>query len=59
MPEISRQPVARYAIAVAASFMALGLRVGLDPWLRHVSPFMLFVPAMMLGAWYGGLNSSP
>jgi signal transduction histidine kinase len=43
------------AVALLASLAALGLAFVLDPWLRQ-SAFVLFVGAVTLSAWYGGLG---
>ena len=46
----------RYGIAVAAAAGGIVLRVALDPlWGAH-KPFILFFPAILLSAWFGGLG---
>lgn len=43
-------------VALLASLAALGLAFLLDPWL-HQGVFVLFLGAVTLSAWYGGLGS--
>ena len=43
-----------YAVAVLSLLLALGLRLALDPWLDSFAPFMVFVIAVTISAWYGG-----
>src|SRR3989442_9333084 len=44
----------RYAVALAAIAVALGLRWALDPWLREQVPFITLFGAVIIAAWYGG-----
>lgn len=46
----------RYGVALAVTALALLLRMGLDRALIDTSPLLIFTPAVMLGAWYGGLG---
>lgn len=45
----------RYGVAVGSSAAALVLALALVPWAEG-SPFPLFLAAVMLSAWYGGLG---
>jgi len=45
----------RIAVALLAVLAALGFRLALTPLLGTASPFLMFVPAVMLAAWFGGL----
>ncbi|MGE3269345.1 MAG: ATP-binding protein [Chloroflexota bacterium] len=45
----------RYGLAVTLSVVALLLSVGLSPWIQE-SPFSLFLAAVAVSAWYGGLG---
>jgi PAS domain S-box-containing protein len=49
-------PKARYAIAVLATGVALGLRVALDPLLGDRSTYATLYPTVVLVAGYGGLG---
>src|SRR5205814_9460516 len=51
-----RHPLSRYGAAIAISVLALLLAWALDP-LLGAGPFALFLGAVMLSAWYGGLVS--
>jgi len=51
-----RSRVARYAFASFATAIALMLRLALNRWLGNSSPLLFFAPAVMLGAWYGGIG---
>ncbi|GAC1454863.1 MAG: hypothetical protein PVSMB1_04100 [Gemmatimonadaceae bacterium] len=44
-------------IAALAVLLALGAQVVLRPALGHASPFLLFTPAVAIGAFYGGIAS--
>jgi PAS domain S-box-containing protein len=48
----------RYGVAVLASLLALLLRLLLEPILRGEAPLLVFVMAVVLSAWYGGLGPS-
>jgi K+-sensing histidine kinase KdpD len=45
----------RYGLAVALTIVALLLSLGLSPWVQE-SPFSLFLAAVAVSAWYGGLG---
>ena len=45
-----------YAIAVSSTAFMTLLRLSLQDWLEQQSRFILFLPAVMLTAWYGGLG---
>lgn len=44
----------RYAVAVTCILVAFALRYYLTPVMGEESPFMLFVAAALVAAWYGG-----
>ena len=46
----------RYGMALAVTALALLLQMGFDRALIDISPLLIFTPAVMLGAWYGGLG---
>lgn len=48
--------MSRYGVAVLASLLALLLRFGLEPILRGEAPLLVFISAVVLSAWYGGLG---
>jgi PAS domain S-box-containing protein len=48
--------IARYAVAVIATGVALGSRMALAPSLGDRIPFATLYPALVLAAWYGGLG---
>ncbi len=47
--------IARYAVAVVSSAFALVLTLGMGSIMAH-NPFLLFVAAVIVSAWYGGLG---
>lgn len=47
----------RYGVAVLAVLLALGLKLLLEPLIQEESPFLLFLGAVMVSAWFGGLRS--
>jgi signal transduction histidine kinase len=47
--------VRRYGVTLLAVAAMSAFRVSLTPVIGHASPFLLFTPAVMLAAWYGGL----
>ena len=49
-------PAARYGLAAAAVVLAAGTKWIIDPALQAESPFLLFVVAIVVGAWFGGLG---
>jgi len=60
-PDVGRQsttpsPVARYAVAVGATLCALLVRLALGPVILP-SPFMTFIVAVLLSAWFGGMRA--
>ena len=46
----------RYGVAVLAVGATIGLKLLLDPWITHQSPFLLLAGAVVVGAWFGGLG---
>lgn len=53
----ARHPqAARYGLAVVAVGLAAAVRWLADPLLEAESPFLLFVGAIVVGAWFGGLG---
>lgn len=50
------RPWQGYLVALAAVLVAGALRWPLSPWLGETSPFMLFTPAVLIAAAYGGLG---
>jgi signal transduction histidine kinase len=54
-PSVAQAPVLlRYAVAVACILVAFSLRYFFTPVMGEESPFMLFVAAALVAAWYGG-----
>ena len=51
-----RSGLARYGLAIALVALAFALRVLLEPSLQHDSPFLLFVPAILLASGLGGFG---
>jgi PAS domain S-box-containing protein len=45
----------RWVIALVAVTVAAGLRFALDPWLGNAHPFPLFLGAVIVAAWFGGV----
>jgi PAS domain S-box-containing protein len=45
----------RWLVAVVALAVATGARFALDPWLGDAHPFPLFLGAVIVAAWYGGV----
>src|SRR2546421_11349538 len=45
-----------YALALVCVIMAEAVRTIAAPWLGPNVPFLLFYPAIMLAAWYGGFG---
>jgi two-component system CheB/CheR fusion protein len=56
MPGAGRATWIRYAIALAATALAIGLRFALDPWLRDAVPFITVFGAVIIAAWFGGVG---
>src|SRR5918992_1171367 len=48
-------PAARYGVAAGAVGLAAAVKWLVDPALEAESPFLLFVVAIAVGAWFGGL----
>ncbi|HEU4752816.1 MAG TPA: DUF4118 domain-containing protein, partial [Armatimonadota bacterium] len=51
----TRPPLLGYGVALAATLVTLGLRALLWPVVGETSPFVLFIPGVIVTAWYGGL----
>jgi PAS domain S-box-containing protein len=51
-----RTATQRYGLAIVITALALLIRWLLEPALGSASPFLLFAPAVMISAWYGGLG---
>jgi two-component system sensor kinase FixL len=51
-----RAALPAYAIALAAVALAFAARIALAPVLHGDSPYLLFVPAVLVAAWIGGLG---
>jgi PAS domain S-box-containing protein len=45
----------RWLVALVAVAVAAGLRSALDPWLGSAHPFPLFLGAVIVAAWFGGV----
>jgi PAS domain S-box-containing protein len=57
LPRVVGRPWwAGYALAVAATLLAVGLRVLLEPYMGHGLTFLLAYPPVMIAAIYGGLG---
>ena len=50
-------PAARYGLAAVAVVLAAGVKWTIDPALEAESPFLLFILAIVVGAWFGGLGA--
>ena len=46
----------QYVRAAAATALAFSVRLALKPLIGNASPFLLFTPAVMVAAWYGGVR---
>jgi signal transduction histidine kinase/CheY-like chemotaxis protein len=53
-PPFLESTAGRYAIAATAIAVAFSIRLALKPLIGNASPFLLFTPAVMAAAWYGG-----
>jgi PAS domain S-box-containing protein len=53
---IHLSPVARYGIAIVAAEAATVLHLVLDPIWHIQLPYIVFYPAVMISAWFGGLR---
>ena len=47
---------ARYGLAVGAVAVAALVRLALEPWLEHRSPYLMFTASVVLAAAFGGLR---
>ena len=45
----------RWVVALVAVAVAAGLRFALDPWLGAAHPFPLFLAAVIVAVWFGGI----
>ena len=54
----TRQALKEYSFAVALSFIALGARFALDPYLGDHVPYVTFFLVVMITTWYGGVGAS-
>ncbi len=46
-----------YVVSVVAVALALGIRLALNPWMGANRPFLLFVAAVAVSAWFGGTRA--
>lgn len=51
---VERSAPVRYAVAAAAVLAALGIRLALDPLLTRNSPYLPFILAIIVAAYFGG-----
>jgi len=49
-------PFLRYGVAMLAVGMAFAIKLLLDPLIEQDVPFLLVFGAIMVSAWYGGLD---
>src|SRR5436190_11133368 len=56
IPKSERSTALRYAVAVLAVMFATLIRFPLQPILGHTVPFLLYFPAVLFAAWYGGFG---
>src|SRR6185295_15600330 len=56
IPKSERSTSLRYSVAVLALVFATLIRFPLQPFLGHSVPFLLYFPAVLFAAWYGGLG---
>jgi two-component system, LuxR family, sensor kinase FixL len=52
----ARQAAAHYGVAIVAVAVALIARLALQPIVQHESPYLFFVPAVLVAAGVGGLG---
>jgi PAS domain S-box-containing protein len=52
-----RVRIRRLVFAILCVLAAAGVRIALDPWLGHSVPYLMFYPAVVVAAWYGGFGS--
>src|SRR5688572_3667316 len=55
VPLAERPALVRYSVAVGATLLALGATLALQPVLQHLI-FVLFWPAVIGAAWFGGVG---
>jgi PAS domain S-box-containing protein len=48
--------LARYAVAVGATVLAVSLQAAMTPYWGSTLPFIFFYPAIMLSAWFGRIG---
>src|SRR5579862_9291580 len=51
-------PWSGYGIAIASVAIMAAIRFSLNSWLEEQSRFILFLPAIMIASWYGGMRSA-
>ncbi|HKQ37540.1 MAG TPA: PAS domain-containing protein [Verrucomicrobiae bacterium] len=56
VPKSERSAALRYGIAAVAVLAATLVRFPLQPILAHSVPFLLYFPAVLIAAWYGGFG---
>jgi PAS domain S-box-containing protein len=49
-------PVRAYGFALLSFSVAMLLRLGIDPWVRRSVPYIVFFPAVVVAARYGGFG---
>ena len=55
-PSFLESALGQYVTAAAAVAVAFAVRLALKPLTGNASPFLLFTPAVMVAAWYGGIG---
>ena len=53
---LDRSALARYALAVGLTLIALLLRLAFSPILHEEAPLLIFTLPVVVGAWYGGFG---
>src|SRR5204862_4928940 len=48
------RPLIRYSAAIVLAFLAMLLRLSVDPWVGDQYPFATFIAAAAISAWFGG-----
>src|SRR4051812_2639021 len=43
-----------YLLALVSTALLLVIRLAIEPFASSMSPFLIFAPAVMVSAWYGG-----
>lgn len=51
-----RGALARYGLSIAVVALCLSIRLILEPVMGHLAPFILFIPGILVSAWYGGFG---